>query len=604
MSHAARRRTGRIGHVIGIFIFGLAKATVSTTARAQYVNMTGQVSPELVETKTTSQLIFNAYGGPITVTSAGLSGPSAAFYSMVKNTCTNGVVLTVTATCEIDVLFAPQQFGPLTEDIVMGSSAGPQSFDISSYGTVQNFLVSPTAIDFGFQPIGTTSATRTVTIKNPNPIAVFVATDLNYPSGDFQFAAGGGCPDTIPANSSCSYQIQWTPRVAGADVGYWEVPVGLLTYGGDDFYEEGVEFTGQGVQDGATSVSLTTANNTAGIGIDGQKVSNGGLDGAGNVYSSDFFASGVTWAGQSFQIQTASPNAIRDSTLTLPAGQYYSVTLLGTGVNGNQLNQAFTITYSDGTTGVVHQNLSDWKTPQHYVGESIAVTTPYRLTVDGATHTGPYYLYAYALPIDHTKTAVSVSLPPTRNVAVLALNAGVAGVPVTADLTGLFNVTAVGMDGEAVASTGIDKHDTAISQYQLGDSAPLNELLIAIPTPNVANAVANVTVPLPSGQYSTLHLDGMAVNGNKPLQTLTVNYSDGTSTAITQSFSDWHTSQKYSRESIAVAMTYKLDPDGSVHKGVYNLYQYDIPIDATKLVSSVVLPTSSDIVILSVALKP
>jgi hypothetical protein len=603
MLHASPRLARLIGPCAGLFIGLIAIATQTVAANVQvtipvFIDMTGQVSDELVGTQTTVVFTFFASTGSITVNSAGLSGPNAASYSFAKNTCVSGTVLTVTATCEIDVVFAPQQSGPLTEAIAMATSIGAQTFDISASGLLADLLVSPTQLDFGFQPVGTTSATRTVTFKNPNPVSVTVPVSANPPLGDF-FPASGNC-DIIPANGSCSFQYEWTPYSGGQDVGYWYAVVGYEYQ--DEYQVTQVTFTGQGVQDGATSVPFATYN-VAAIGNDGAKVQNGGLDGAGNVYSFDFFTGGVSWSGQSFLIQGGIPNAVRESTLTLPAGQYYSVTLLGTGVNGNQVNQAFTVTYSDGTTSVVHQSLSDWKTPQHYVGESIALTTPYRLTVDGTTHTGPYYLYAYTLPLDHTKTAVSLTLPQNRNAAVLALNAGVAGVPVTAELAGLYNVTAVGVDGEAVVGNGIDQHSSAIALFQF-DGVPLNELLLAIPAYNVPDAVANVTVPLPSGQYSTLHLDGMAVEGNKPNQSLTINYQDGTSTAITQSFSDWHTYQKYSHESIAVAMTYKLNPDGSKHPGTYNIYQYDIPIDATKLVKSVVLPKTLDVVMLSVALKP
>jgi hypothetical protein len=49
------------------------------------------------------------------------------------------------------------------------SSVGTSTFDISASGLAASLLVSPTVIDFGFQPIGTTSSTRTLTIKNPNP---------------------------------------------------------------------------------------------------------------------------------------------------------------------------------------------------------------------------------------------------------------------------------------------------------------------------------------------------------------------------------------------------------------------------------------------------
>ena len=603
MLHASLRRVGLIGHCVGIVIALSAAAAPSVAANVPNttsvdVFMNGQIADELVGTQTTVPLTFSA-SASVTVDSAVLSGSNAASYSIAKSTCVSGAVITQTATCEIDVLFAPQQGGALIEGITMTTSAGSQTFDISASGLLADLLVSPTQVDFGFQPIGTESATRTVTFKNPNPIAVTVPTDANNPLGADFFPQPGECY-TIPANGSCSYQFEWIPMSAGLEVAYWYAVVGYEYQ--DEYQVTQVTFTGQGVQDGATSVPFA-AYNVAAIGNDGEKVQNGGLDGAGNVYSFDFFRGDVSWSGQSFVIQGGIPNAERESTLTLPRGEYYSVTLLGTGVNGNQVNQAFTVTYSDGTTGVVHQSLSDWKTPQHYLGESIALTTPYRLTVDGTTHTGPYYLYAYTLALDHTKTAVSLTLPTNRNVAMLALNANVAGVPVTADLTGLYNVTAAGLDGQAVVGNGIDQHSTAISFEQF-TSVPLNELLLAVPAYNAADAVANVTVPMPSGQYSTLHLDGMAVEGNKPNQSLTINYQDGTSTVLTQSFSDWHTYQKYTHESIAVAMTYKLNPDGSKHPGTYNVYQYDIPIDATKLVKSLVLPKTLDVVMLSVALKP
>ncbi len=593
------RSLGSLGSVVTL----IAAATPCVAANAPvsipvYVFTDGQIADELVGTQTTVVFTFSASTGSITVDGAALTGPSGTSYSLAKNTCVSGTVLTVTATCEIDVVFAPQQSGLLTEAISMATSIGAQTFDISASGLLADLLVSPTLLDFGFQPVGTTSATRTVSFKNPNPVAVSVPVSANPPLGDF-FPASGDC-DTIPANGSCSFQYEWTPYTGGTNVGYWYAVVGYED--ADEYQVAQVTFTGQGLQDGATSVPLTTYQVTA-ISNDGAKVQNGGLDGAGNAYSSDFFTGGVSWSGQSFTIQGGIPNAVSGSTLTLPTGQYYSVTLLGTGVNGNQVNQSFTVTYSDGTTGVVHQSFSDWRTPQHYAGESIALTMPYRLTVDGTTHPGPYYLYAYSLPLDHSKTAVSLTLPQNRNVTVLALNASVAGVPVTAELAGLYNVTAVGFDGEAVTGKGIDQNGTAISFAQF-TSVPLNELLLAVPAYNMPDAVANATIPLPSGQYSMLHLDGMAVEGNKPNQTLTLNYQDGTSTTITQSFSDWHTSQQYSHESIAVAMTYKLNSDGSKHPGTYNVYQYDIPIDATKLVQSVVLPKTLDVVVLSVALKP
>lgn len=576
------------------------RATITPSGSSIYLSWSYDPNPGVFGQSGGNSGTLSPVGGSITIESLSLSGANGASYSIGSDSnCVTGLVLAPSLynQCDVDIVFTPQTVGSVPESLTVVTNVGTQTFDITTSALPTDLLIGPTSLDFGFQPIGTESATRTVTIKNPNPVAVTVPSDDDTTLGDFSYS--GNCL-TIAANSSCSYQFMWTPYIVGVDSSYIHLVTAVFPdY--DDIATLGM--SGEGVQDGAAVVSLDYIDNVTAVGGDGRKVLGGGLDGDGNVYSYDFIPETVSWSGQQFQLGDGNGNAIRESTITLPSGQYFGLTLLGTGVNGNQLNQSFTVTYSDGTTSVLKQSLSDWKTPQHYLGESIALTMPYRLTVDGTTHTGPYYLYAYILPLDHTKTVASLTLPNNRNVSFLAINAGVATIPVTAYIAPLYNVTAVGVDGTPVANRGIDQDSTAVSLDQFG-SVPLNELLLEWPTANVPDAIANVTVPLPSGQYSTLHLDGMAVNGNKTNATLTINYQDGTSTVLTQSFSDWHTSQKYTHESIALAMTYKLNANGSKHPGTYNIYQYDIPIDATRRVSSLVLPKTSDIVLFTVALKP
>jgi hypothetical protein len=98
------------------------------------------------------------------------------------------------------------------------------------------------------------------------------------------------------------------------------------------------------------------------------------------------------------------------------------VKLLATGVNGNQANQTFVITYTDGTTTSVTQNLSDWFTPQKYAGESTASTMSYRLTPTGGQDARTFYLYGYSLAINKAKTVKSIALPKNRNVVVVAID--------------------------------------------------------------------------------------------------------------------------------------------------------------------------------------
>jgi hypothetical protein len=96
--------------------------------------------------------------------------------------------------------------------------------------------------------------------------------------------------------------------------------------------------------------------------------------------------------------------------------------LLGTGVDGNQANQTFVVTYTDGTTSTFTQSLSDWYTPQGYTGESTVLTMAYRVAASGAESPGPLYLYGYSFALNSAKTVASLTLPNNDDVVILAVD--------------------------------------------------------------------------------------------------------------------------------------------------------------------------------------
>src|SRR5438874_2216971 len=91
--------------------FGAARPAASVLADAPPVNVifgTGAPVPDTQVGKTvTAQYFFGTLTTPIVVTGASLSGPNAASFSILKNTCANGVVLQGSTTCEVDVQFTP-----------------------------------------------------------------------------------------------------------------------------------------------------------------------------------------------------------------------------------------------------------------------------------------------------------------------------------------------------------------------------------------------------------------------------------------------------------------------------------------------------------------
>jgi hypothetical protein len=173
---------------------------------------------------------------------------------------------------------------------------------------------------------------------------------------------------------------------------------------------------------------MTSAYNVMGSVTDGaQFLSSSGLDGGGRAYSANQLGTAQSVGGATFTFGTPNaPGAVTSSTIALPAGSYSTLTLLATGVNGNQVAQKFTVTYTDGTSTVFTQSLSDWCTPQGYAGESNAVPMTYRDNSTGTRDTRTVMLYSYTFNLSSTKTVKSIALPGNRNVVVLAMNLGAA----------------------------------------------------------------------------------------------------------------------------------------------------------------------------------
>jgi len=97
---------------------------------------------------------------------------------------------------------------------------------------------------------------------------------------------------------------------------------------------------------------------------------------------------------------------------------------------------------------------------------------------------------------------------------------------------------------------------------------------------------------------------GTAVNGSQASQTFTVKYTDGTTSTFTQGLSDWHTPANYPGESHAVIMTYRDKYDGTKETEAIYLYAYSFALNAAKTVSSLTLPSNTNVNLLALTLNP
>jgi hypothetical protein len=351
---------------------------------------------------------------------------------------------------------------------------------------------------------------------------------------------------------------------------------------------------------GMFPVALSSAFNRTGVVADGATFS-GGMDTWGYAYSGKLLGSTVTVNSVVFSIGASNTlNVVAGgNTVQLPTGQYASLNVLASAVNGNQGSQKFKVTYTDGTSATLTQSLSDWATPQSFSGETKAVTMAYRDTASGGKDNRTFYLYGYTFSLDRTRAVSTVTLPSNSNVVVVAMTL-TASIPV--NIGPVATKRALVTDGKVFTDGGIDGYGNAYSANLLGTSLQFNGITYGLGTADSLNAAASTTIALPSGHYSGLGFLGTGVNGNQSGQTFKVTYTDGSSTSFKQSMSNWSAPASYAGETVAATTSYRDKSTGVKELRTFYLFGYMIALDNTKTVQSFVLPANSNAVVVAATL--
>ena len=225
-------------------------------------------------------------------------------------------------------------------------------------------------------------------------------------------------------------------------------------------------------------------------------------------------------------------------------------------------------------------------------------TSTLKLTARSTTPTGPaVQLSLGATSGDIVESASSLTLAVSA-----ATGTGGIGWPV--NLSSAYNTHAIYTDGTTITTPGLDGLGDAYSANLLTAHRILNDVQFNFGPANHPDAVsgAGQTIALPSGLYSTLELLGTAYNGDQSAETITVTYTDGTTSTFTQGFSDWFVPTHNNNESFAVVMPYRNLADGSKDNRPFNLYAYIFPLDRHKCVKSFTLPNDPNVVVLAATL--
>lgn len=359
-------------------------------------------------------------------------------------------------------------------------------------------------------------------------------------------------------------------------------------------------------------VNLSSAYNVNAAYSDGTTFSSqGGL--GGYAFSSNQLTSSRVLNGVQFNFGKPNvANGVSGSgqVIALPAGHFKTLQLLASGVGGNQTGQTLTITYTDGTTAQFMQSFSDWYVPSSNLGEAEAVAMSHRNIQNGNQDDRQFNLYGYAFLLDATKEVKSLTLPNNANVIVLAATLVSPDLGTTVNLASAFNATGIYTDGTTFsASGGIDTGGAAYSGNLLGDQTASQGVVVNgaqynIGTANQPNIVygTGTTISLPRGCYNQIRILGTGLQGAQMDQQIVIKYKDGSTQTLTQSFSDWFSPQQFPNESEVFAMPYRDYNDGSQDNRTFNLYQYILPLNGNKEVSSIELPNNRFVVVLAITL--
>ena len=160
--------------------------------------------------------------------------------------------LAANRTCIITVAFNPAALGTLNGTLAVNDNASnsPQTATLTGTG-VAAVVLSPTSLAMGSETVNTTSASKTVTVKNNQPTPLTIASI----STSANFGQTSNCPlspNALAAKTTCTISVTFTPTAAGA-------LSGTLTVKGDaSGSPQTVSLTGTGVLPVTLSASSLT----------------------------------------------------------------------------------------------------------------------------------------------------------------------------------------------------------------------------------------------------------------------------------------------------------------------------------------------------------
>jgi hypothetical protein len=144
-------------------------------------------------------------GETVTIESVAASGDFSIVPSTTAGAC--GATLASTATCNVEVAFAPTASGARTGALTVTTDAGSATASLTGYGTVDpGIALRPASLVFDNQD-GAAATQQTITVINTGTVVATIGTPT---IGDVDFTGSSTC-GTLAAGAQCSIAVTFTP---------------------------------------------------------------------------------------------------------------------------------------------------------------------------------------------------------------------------------------------------------------------------------------------------------------------------------------------------------------------------------------------------------
>jgi Abnormal spindle-like microcephaly-assoc'd, ASPM-SPD-2-Hydin len=165
--------------------------------------------------------LTNSAVAPVTISSTGITITGTNPEDFLETDTCAGTTIAPGTSCTIDVNFWPGDAGTRSAVLRITDNAAdsPQRVALSGIGQFAVAGVSPLALDFGNQVVGTTSAVKSVTIQNNSQadLAIFEA-DLGTTVA-FTATTSDCFVDAIAPGDSCTFDVRFRPQATGSSTG-------------------------------------------------------------------------------------------------------------------------------------------------------------------------------------------------------------------------------------------------------------------------------------------------------------------------------------------------------------------------------------------------